>query len=453
MSFIPRTTLASSGLWFEQHLFCMSLARPLQFPILGCALIAAFASSACLNFETDRCSNSDLFCAEFGPLLYTLYQPTIITGATVSPTVGTSFWKVSRLDGDGTALWTRNLFEAQGATTINTLAEVRVTDDGALAIYGSSDSGGGGDHYLFKYSLDGLELWQRTWGQPGNETPAAADVDAAGNIYALGDFNNGANTDWWIKKFDANGVEDTIGWNKVLNGTANMNDAPASIHVSTDGSIYVSGGTDDGAGNEGAIRKYLPDGTEVTAGWNKRFGTTIVCSASCTMAADAAGNLYVAATINTGDNDWYLRKFSPDGTEFSGNFPVRFGFAGGADQLFAISMGVTGDLYLVGSIDPTASAAQLEGQFLRLDLDGNYLSNYRTNVGSETDNYVGVGLDRFGRAYFAGGVSDTGGAAGFDRSLIRLGPRGELDGNINWRGGGVDAGFSLTDFFLSLDVQ
>ena len=44
--------------------------------------------------------------------------------------------------------------------------------------------------------------------------------------------------DWWIKKFDANGNEDTINWNKKLNS---VYDYAYSIAIDINNNIYVAG--------------------------------------------------------------------------------------------------------------------------------------------------------------------------------------------------------------------
>ncbi|MCR9143896.1 MAG: hypothetical protein NXI24_16740 [bacterium] len=406
---------------------------------------------ACSSFDQDPCDPVDISCSLPGLLLYIYNVPSIYVGATISPSLGQANWQVRRLDPDGALVWERSFYE--GVVGSNPITAVSAAPDGGVFVYGISDLSGGGDHYLRKLTGAGVDIFERTWGQPGGESGASMDVDAAGNAYIVGTFNNGANDDWWLKKFDANGVEDASGWNKVLNGAANLTDTPRGLHVSTDGFVYVSGSMDDGAGLEGAIRKYALDGTEIIAGWNKRFGTNSNCSIACAMASDAAGNLYVAANLNVGNNNWYIRKFAPDGTEFGGRWPFQLDQAGGNDVAFSVRVGPTQEIIVSGWIDPLATGTQLEGLFLRLSVDGEELWRYRTNLGSETDNYVGVDVDAFGRSYFAGAVSFTGAPTNFDRSLLRLDSAGRLDSNANWQGAPQDAGFGQSDFYITLDIQ
>ena len=410
---------------------------------------AALALTCAQCYVSADCHDADLSCSGLPVLLYLYNQPVIYTGGTITVPGNFTQWQVRRFDPDGALVWQLLLFESASAT--GTLERIKAAPDGNLYVYGINSLTGGGDHYLVKVSSAGAILWTATWGQSFGESANALTVDANGNVYAVGTFNNGTNDDWWIKKFAPDGTEITTGWNKIFNGAANNSDTPKSVNVSVDGFVYVSGAIDDGLGVEGAIRKFQADGTEITTGWNKRFGTTIDCSA-CSLGSDAAGNLYLATNINTGNTAWYVRKFAPDGTEFGGGWPYRLDFNGGTDFLFSLAIGPQQEIVVSGWLDPTGTGTQTVGHFVRLDSDGRVSWTYEANGGTESDIYAGVDVDRFGRFYFAGLLSYLGAPAVYDQSLIRLDRNGRLDANSAWQGKGIDAGFGLSDYYIALDI-
>lgn len=275
--------------------------------------------------------------------------------------------------------------------------------------YGISDVSGDRQHYLLKYNSASVREWTRTWGMPGGESAAAVVRDAAGNSYAFGDHNNNV-------------------------------DSPSALHLATDGFLYASGSINDGI-SAGAIRKFQLDGTEVTGGWDKRFASFISGTTSCQMTSDADGNLYVVTVNNlTGNNDWFVRKFAPDGGEFSGNWSVQIDISGGADQGLSVTMNAAAGSIKAGG--PTATDAAM---ILRLDEDGRELARVVTDFGNQTPGYIGSDVDAFGRLYFAGAVNST--STSFNRLLLRLEQSGQTSANPAWQGREIDAGFGESDFF------
>jgi sugar lactone lactonase YvrE len=140
-------------------------------------------------------------------------------------------------------------------------------------------------------------------------TPTSVAADAAGNVYVA----DNANAE--VREVTPKGVVTTVagkaGSVGSTDGAANVArfDAPRGVAVDPAGNIYVA---DEGNSN---IRKITPAGVVSTlagasgsAGYQDGTGTGAKFAAPRGLAADAAGNVYVADT----DNE-VIRKITPDG--------------------------------------------------------------------------------------------------------------------------------------------
>ncbi len=59
----------------------------------------------------------------------------------------------------------------------------------------------------------------------------AVALDSMDNIY-VGGYKTGSNENWWLRKFSSSCTEDTVNWNKTVNGTGNGADRIQSISIS-----------------------------------------------------------------------------------------------------------------------------------------------------------------------------------------------------------------------------
>ncbi len=80
------------------------------------------------------------------------------------------------------------------------------------------------------------------------------------------------NTDWWLKKFAATGVED-VAWNISFNADpANLLDDVFGLATDAGGNPYAVGlCSRTGTGEDWCIKKYSAAGAEDLANWNKAF--------------------------------------------------------------------------------------------------------------------------------------------------------------------------------------
>lgn len=141
--------------------------------------------------------------------------------------------------------------------------------------------------------------------------PQSVAVDSSGNLYIADAGNND------IRKVTPDGIISTIAGNgtQAFSGDGGPAIAasisfPETVAVDSAGNLYIASVTDS------RIRKVTPDGIIQTVAGNGREGFSgdggPATSASLDypqgMAVDAAGNLYIAATLN-----FRIRKVSPSG--------------------------------------------------------------------------------------------------------------------------------------------
>jgi outer membrane protein assembly factor BamB len=317
--------------------------------------------------------------------------------------------------------------------------------DRGLAV--AVDPGGnvyaGGVGFLRKYSSNGGELWKI---QFADDTVLGLAVDALGNVYAA--FRSYS----LIRKYDPNGKElwsrpDPVGFEP-------------DIAVSGSGSIYV---TSYVSGYEGIVRKLDANGNQL---WLRPFGPPPRLVKRPHPAVDAAGNVYVAATISsfTGGYDGLLKKYDANGAEIwtleiaagtwdrvngvnvdssgsiyvvgetSGAFPGQGenlpGFvskfsANGAElwtrQFGTIEFGLispedvatdaSGNVYVVGTVVGTLPGhskrnAYYDAFLRKYDARGNELSSHQFAFDTRFDYAFGVAVDPNGGVYVIGGTED-----------------------------------------------
>ena len=253
--------------------------------------------------------------------------------------------------------WNKNMYVTSLAPTdmkLDSVGNVYVIGSGSSLISGSS----GIDWYIRKFDTNGVEdttNWNKKFSSASNLTDygMALAIDGSGNVYAVATQN--VTSSWWIKKFTSSGVEDTVNWNKVLTG---MGGWPRAMLTDSGGNLYIAG---QGINQVGAntyydwvIKKYSPSGIEDMS-WNKKYSSGgSADDGANAIAIDSTGNIYVAGY---GDNlvtagsrgDWWIKKFNPTGVEITSNWDKKFS---SADYYWEQAKGITvdsaGDVYVTG---------------------------------------------------------------------------------------------------------
>ena len=180
------------------------------------------------------------------------------------------------------------------------------------------------DDFVIKmYDTNGTEnvtAWNKTFdGNGGKDQANSIAISSDDKIYVVGESNNlvGGSTakDWWIKKFNASG-EEYATWNKTFN-LADQGDEAERVLVDSNGSVYVIGTLDygTGTGTDWWIKKFNSSGSEETTFWNKTFTGTSSAEVDAAFGAalDAQEDLYIVgyatnATSTTSNEDWMIQK-------------------------------------------------------------------------------------------------------------------------------------------------
>ena len=227
---------------------------------------------------------------------------------------------VRKYAADGTAVWTQQ-FGTTGknsgsGVSVGSDGSVYVTG------FTAGDPGGtnadGDDGFVRKYAADATVLWTQQFGTTGNSFGSGVSVGSDGSVYVTGFIKSDPGAGYvspsaaFVRKYAADG---TVMWIQQFDGGG------LGVSVGSGGSVYVTGYTnvDPGGGNPfgsiGFVRKYAADATLV---WTQQFGTT-GNSFGYGVSVGSDGSVYVTGYTNgdpggtnAGGDEGFVRKFLPD---------------------------------------------------------------------------------------------------------------------------------------------
>ena len=305
---------------------------------------------------------------------YTYYNPQNPTG------FGDSLLLV-KYDGSGAGQW-YYLLGTNGDTGANAVStdnagNVFVAGFTWDSIDGTANAGRQ-DLFVIKFDGDGNALWSRQMGTSADDYAIGVSVDRAGNSYVagvtVGDLDGNASaggSDLFVIKFDSGGNKL---WSRQM-GTSE-NDYAKGVATDNDGNAIVVGYTYGGMGgntNAGAmdlfVVKFDADGNTL---WSRQMGTPTWDSANA-VATDRDGNIYAAGetyggldgNINAGAWDLILVKFDRMGnkqwTRQSGGSGDELGTGVAADGM--------GNIHVVGG--SSRGAGQMGYMVVKYDSAGN----------------------------------------------------------------------------------
>ncbi len=213
------------------------------------------------------------------------------------------------------------------------------------------------DFLLLKYDLNGRLLWQRRCDGPGHDVDRARAlaVDTDGSVYVTGDSDNGrgngstrlSGLDFLTLKYDYNG---RLLWKRTYNGPDDGEDRPKRLLLVPGDGVYVLGFSYSRQGSQDiALVKYASDGRRE---WVARYdGPSHLEDEPAALARDPRGPIYVVGSS---------RVRAPDGTQYvylslrlddSGRriWTRQYGYGDHSDH-FARGIGVTydGDILVIG---------------------------------------------------------------------------------------------------------
>ena len=374
---------------------------------------------------------------------------------------------VARYSATGTPLWSRRL----GADADDKGNAVAVDGAGNVIVAGTVENyvdfgdgvvtgtEGGFDAFVAKYAAaDGHHLWSRRFGTSGIEGAYGVASDAAGNVLAVGDFENtispagtaltsAGGLDVFVVKYGPTG---TPLWSRRFGGSAFDYGYGAALDASGNaivtgafyGTVDFGGGPLTSAGGlDVFVAKYGPTGGHI---WSRRFGGS-ADDVGYGVAVDASGSVLVTGAFqgtaafggttltSAGDTDAFVTKLSA-----AAGSPVwakRFG-AAAQDRGQGLAVDGSGNVavtgYFQGSVDfgggPLASTA-IDVFVARLSSAGAHLWSRRFGTtGSQFPG--GVATSPTGRTLIAGyhqNAIDLGdgphpSVGGYDAFLADVGP-------------------------------
>ena len=290
-----------------------------------------------------------------------------VVGETYANIEGTNAGQIDvfirKYNATGTPQWTDQI----GAWGQDEVRAVTVASDGSIYFAGTTQGnlapggeGGLRDAFIGKYQADGTQNWVIEFGTSSSEYVEEISELPNGNILVAGSTDgtiegahNGTSYDVFLAEYDPAG---NLIWVDEF-GTPSTDWADA-LAISTDGEIYVGGFTHYDiscecsdptlyGGTDAFIRKYNPDRS---VAWTEQFGsdgTDYLYSMTITPDGNivATGNVQGDFEVESGgDNDGYVRMYSPDGTHiWTAQIQEQYW-----DIIYGIVSDKNGDLYIAG---------------------------------------------------------------------------------------------------------
>ncbi len=218
------------------------------------------------------------------------------------------------------------------------------------------------DWAIKKFDSNGVEdtiHWNKVFGGTGTEFPTSIATDSNDNVYVVGTGYNlvssSSGNDWWIKKFNRNGTEYLANWNKMYDG-AGGTDYIESVAIDSNDNVYVAGwGTNLASGSSITdiwVKKFNSNGIEDITNWNKIFDNGLWDS-SAELAIDSNNNVYLAGTAenlvsSSSGYDWMIKKFNSNGVEDTVNWNKKYDGAGLDDIITSIVIDSSNNVYVGG---------------------------------------------------------------------------------------------------------
>ena len=294
-----------------------------------------------------------------------------------------------------------------------------------------SPNAGGSDAWLTRYDGTGNQLWTRQFGSNANENLYTATPDGVGGVYTAGSTLGSLGTpsaggwDGWLASYDSAGQRNWM-WQF---GTEAHDIAYASAPDSSDG-VYVAGSTVGnlgghylGGGGDAWLARFDKAGNQL---WIRQLGTSSY-DAAYAAAPDGTGGLYVGGRTdgslsgaNVGGWDAWLARYDNSGNQLW----LRQLGTNSAEYLQDVSPDDSGGVYVSGATEGELggpSAGTWDAWVARYDRAGNQL--WIRQQGTSDADFGGPALpDGSGGVYASGSTrGDLGGpnAGDFDVWLAR----------------------------------
>jgi len=352
---------------------------------------------------------------------FSIHQTTdrgyIVAGFTSSLGAGFSDAYVLKIDSNGKSEWQQTF----GGNYYDYASSIhQTTDDGYIvAGYTWSFGAGGYDVYILKLNSNGALIWQKTFGGGLDDKAYSIQQTTDGGYIVAGEtYSSGAGgCDIYVLKLNSNG---TLIWQKTFG--ENGDDRAYSIQQTTDGGYIVAGETYS-SGADGCdiyVLKLNPDGEMV---WQQTFGGNGDDAAlSIQQTADdgyiVAGYTSVLLADGFDVSNAYILKLGSSGN------PAWQKVLGGEYSSYAYSAQQTTDGgYIVGGAT-TSFAGDGDVYVLKLNSDGEMV--WQKTFGESGDDAAYSIQQTTDSGYIVAGHTNSFGAGSYDVYILKLNSSGEL---------------------------
>lgn len=322
---------------------------------------------------------------------------------------------VSKYDAQGKLLWTRQLGTSEEdqcrGVSADGLGNVYITGFTAGSLDGPN--AGGFDAFVSKYDGQGNLLWTRQLGTPENDESRAVSADEQGNVYISGstagvlDKTKYGDLDAFVSKFDGQG---NLLWTRQL-GTSEVD---VSLGVSADGlgHVYISGFTSGsleknfaGTGLDAFVSKYDAEGNLL---WTRQQCASDhatdheQCNA---VSADRLGNVFISGFVDleeTLPNMTVIHRYAlVSKHDAEGRLAWTKQTTTPRSESNSVCADGLGNVYIAGSSSDSLHGSAVGAFVSKYDTAGNLLWTRQFGT-SSNDACHGVCADRFGNVYAAG---------------------------------------------------
>ncbi|MFN3564715.1 MAG: WD40 repeat domain-containing protein [Burkholderiaceae bacterium] len=236
--------------------------------------------------------------------------------------------------------------------------------DGKIVAAGRSHNGMNYDFALARYNADGsLDTTFGSGGKvvtaigAGTDEAYAIALAPDGKIVVAGVSRNGTKFDFALARYNADGSLDASGGSggKLVTAIGSGLDLATGLALAPDGRIVAAGRSHNGANLDFALARYNADGSlDTTFGSGGKVTTAI--GASDDIAYDLAlapdGRIVVAGASDNGTNfDFALARYNANGSldaSFGSGGKVTTAFGSGTDDAYALARAPDGKIVVAG---------------------------------------------------------------------------------------------------------